>query len=345
MKNAIDENLPAAEHRCCARHIHANWKKNHPGNALKNAFWRAAKASTVADFNKVMDEIRCISPFAYDDLLKTNPKYWSRAYFKTLTHCDVVDNNISECFNSWILEARYKPIISMLDHIRVQCMERIHIKRDYMARIDTELCPRIIRKLNWSIEGSKMCTSTWDGGDKCEVKDIEGNQYEVDMNNRTCSCRRWDLTGIPCSHACQAILSINAQPEQFVHDCFKKTTYLKAYSYLMSPMKGSKEWPITTQIKLLPPKARRMPGRPKKHRRREADEVGSGCKLSKKGITMKCSRCLQIGHNRATCKTDEAEVQENHRKAVEAKKAQSEAAKAHSIRNKQDLRKQNKSQV
>ena len=114
---------------------------------------------------------------------------------------------------------------------------------------------------------------------------------------------------------------------------------------MLSPMKGSKEWPITTQIKLLPPKARRMPGRPKKHKRREADEVGSGCKLSKKGITMKCSRCLQIGHNRATCKTDEAEVQENHRKAVEAKKAQSEAAKAHSIRNKQDLRKQNKSQV
>ncbi|XP_074374737.1 uncharacterized protein LOC141715155 [Apium graveolens] len=181
LKNAIDEYLPAAEHRCCARHIHANWKKNHPGNALKNAFWRAAKASTIAEFNICMDEIRSISPFAYDDLLRTNPKYWSRAYFKTLTHCDVVDNNIYECFNSWILEARYKPIISMLDHIRVQCMEMIHLKRDYMAKLDTELCPRIIRKLNYNIEGSKMCSSTWDGGDKCEVKDIEGNQFEVDM--------------------------------------------------------------------------------------------------------------------------------------------------------------------
>ena len=58
LKNAIDDYLPAAEHRCCARHIHANWKKNHPGQALKNAFWRAAKASTVADFNTIMDEIK-----------------------------------------------------------------------------------------------------------------------------------------------------------------------------------------------------------------------------------------------------------------------------------------------
>ncbi|KAK1390443.1 hypothetical protein POM88_018621 [Heracleum sosnowskyi] len=102
------------------------------------------------------------------------------------------------------------------------------------------------------------------------------------------------------------IMSINALPENFVHDCFKKTTYVKSYSNLMCPMKESKEWPIAKQIKLLPPKARRMPGRPKKHRRREADEVGAGCKMSKKGIIMTCSRCLRIGHNKATCKADES---------------------------------------
>lgn len=120
---------------------------------------------------------------------------------------------------------------------------------------------------------------------------------------------------------------------------FKKDTYMKAYSHLMCPMKGSEDWPIAQQAKLLPPKARRMPGRPKKHRRRETDEEGSGTRLSKKGIIMKCSRCLLIGHNKATCKTDESQMIENHRKAAEAKKAQSEAVKAHSLRNKQNVRK------
>ncbi|KAK1374863.1 hypothetical protein POM88_031056 [Heracleum sosnowskyi] len=61
-------------------------------------------------------------------------------------------------------------------------------------------------------------------------------------------------------------------------------------------------------MKLLPPKSRRMPGRPKKHRRREADEIGAGSRMSKKGIAMTCSRCLKIGHNKATCKTSEAET-------------------------------------
>ncbi|XP_063946796.1 uncharacterized protein LOC135151676 [Daucus carota subsp. sativus] len=227
----------------------------------------------------------------------------------------------------------------MLDHIRVQCMERIHVKRDYLAKIDSDLCPRILKKLNYNIEGSKKCISTWDGGDKCEVKDLDRNQFEVDMKNKLCSCRKWQLTGIPCIHGCQAILSINAAPESFIDECFKKATYLKSYTNLLCPMKGSKEWPVANQVKLLPPKDRRMPGRPKKHRRRETDEVGSGCKLSKKGIVMKCSRCLMIGHNKATCKTSEAEVVESHRKADEAKKAQAVAARAHSIRSKQNVRK------
>lgn len=54
--------------------IHVNWNKNHPGNVLNSMFWQAAKASTVEQFNLVMEEIRGISPLAYMDLVKTEPK-------------------------------------------------------------------------------------------------------------------------------------------------------------------------------------------------------------------------------------------------------------------------------
>lgn len=74
--------LPRAEHRCCARHIYANWKKHHPGIVLKAMFWRAAKSSTVAaksstveEFNMVMEEIKALSPTAHEDLVKTEPRY------------------------------------------------------------------------------------------------------------------------------------------------------------------------------------------------------------------------------------------------------------------------------
>lgn len=82
-----------------------------------------------------------------------------------------------------------------------------------------------------------------------------------------------------------------------------------------------------------------MPGTSKKYRRRDVDEVCSGCKLSKKGILMKCSRFLMIGHNKTICKTSEAEVAKNLMKVDEAKTAQARAVKAHLLRNKQNMRK------
>ena len=85
----------------------------------------AAKSQNTGEFNIQMDEIKGISPLAYLDLLKTDPRYWSRAFFNTFTKCDMVDNNLSGCFNSWIVEARYKPILELLDDIRLQVMERV----------------------------------------------------------------------------------------------------------------------------------------------------------------------------------------------------------------------------
>ena len=51
---AIRELLPQAEHRCCARHIYANFRKKHNGANLKSLFWRAAKSGTTEEFDDVM---------------------------------------------------------------------------------------------------------------------------------------------------------------------------------------------------------------------------------------------------------------------------------------------------
>ncbi|GJT84440.1 transposase, MuDR [Tanacetum coccineum] len=37
------------------------------------------------------------------------------------------------------------------------------------------------------------------------IEELKGNQCMVNMEERTCSCRKWDLTGMPCKHAVGAI--------------------------------------------------------------------------------------------------------------------------------------------
>lgn len=107
-----------------------------------------------------------------------------------MTACDMVENNLCECFNSWILEAWYNPIVELLDDIRLKVMERLHMKRDFMLKRDCLIYPQIIRKLNFSIEATKFCKSTWTGADECEARDIDGGQWVVNMVQKTCSCRR-----------------------------------------------------------------------------------------------------------------------------------------------------------
>lgn len=50
-----------------------------------------------------MQQIGRISKPAYDYLKELDPKSWSKAYFQTTPQADNVENNLSECFNAWII--------------------------------------------------------------------------------------------------------------------------------------------------------------------------------------------------------------------------------------------------
>ncbi|WMV59842.1 hypothetical protein MTR67_053252 [Solanum verrucosum] len=123
---AILNILPLAEHRMCARHILANWAKDWRGLQRRQQFWSIAKSTFESQLRKNVAKMKLLGPEKMmDDLMYYNIEYWCKVYFNSQVKCDSVDNNMSECFNSWILAARHKTIITMLDEIRVKMMTRI----------------------------------------------------------------------------------------------------------------------------------------------------------------------------------------------------------------------------
>ncbi|GKA86396.1 hypothetical protein Tco_0808107, partial [Tanacetum coccineum] len=72
----------------------------------------------------------------------------------------------------------------------------------------------------------------------------------------------------------------------------------KGYLRVMSQL-GLKDIMYST---VLPPKPRKMPGRPKKKRIRATDECCSSTRVSKVGSQGSCSNCKQHGHNKSSCK-------------------------------------------
>ncbi|KAH9700194.1 SWIM-type domain-containing protein [Citrus sinensis] len=117
--NAIPNTWPSAYHRACCRHVYANFAKDHAGAKLRNPFWRAAKSSNRHDFNEAMTLIKEEKIAAYNWLEREMQGYtWSMHACDRNCKVERTDNNASECFNSWILPYRDRPVLSMLEEIR-----------------------------------------------------------------------------------------------------------------------------------------------------------------------------------------------------------------------------------
>nr|XP_016469020.1 PREDICTED: uncharacterized protein LOC107791451 [Nicotiana tabacum] len=147
---AFEKVLPNVSHRFCARHLHNNFKKaGFSGHTLKDAFWEAARATTVEAFNVCMLKILELDKEAHEWLSTKLPNEWSRSHFSPLSKCDVSLNNVCEVFNSLILDARDKPIIKLLETIRHILMSRVGTNRDKAEKwASGDICPTIKKKLH-----------------------------------------------------------------------------------------------------------------------------------------------------------------------------------------------------
>ncbi|WOL05647.1 transcription factor interactor and regulator CCHC(Zn) family [Canna indica] len=126
--------------------------------------------------------------------------------------------------------------------------------------------------------------------------------HVVNIGNRSCSCRRWDLTGIPCNHAVSCIAWMKDDPDKYVRDYFKSDANLKTYANFIEPLTGKDTWPNVDVSRCLPPYVKKMLGRLKKVRRREMNEDDSqASRYSRHGTTITCHLCFNEGHNRQRC--------------------------------------------
>ena len=318
--NAIEKWTPKAEHRMCARHIYANWRKRFKQKMWKKLFWRFAKSSSMNLFNYNLAKLRAQTPDGANYIMNsTNPVHWSRVWFKLGSYCDSVANNMCESFNHWVLNARFLPIISMLEGIRKQVMVRIQKNRSKADKWIGLVCPNTFKKINSYISVSGFCHAVSNGNGQYEVTYYQ-HRFTVDMAEKTCLCRFWQLSGLPCPHAISCIYYESKQLDEFIASCYHVDKYKSTYEHCLLPVEGRAAWPTSDREKPLPPRYVKMPGRPKKERKRDEGEKKKPPKgkLLKKGTVIRCRKCKGIGHNRATCE----------RKAAAATASASESANA-----------------
>ena len=86
---------------------------------LRDLILVASKETYHKEWERHMNDLKRIKPKAYEKLLKIPQAKWARFAIQFTTKVDMIVNNISKSFNDRTLKVIDKPIITMLEWIRL----------------------------------------------------------------------------------------------------------------------------------------------------------------------------------------------------------------------------------
>lgn len=300
--DAVELNFPTAFHGFCMLHLSESFRKEFNNTLLSELLWEAANALTVVDFDSKILEIEEMSQDAAFWVRKVPPHLWANSYFEG-SRLGNLTANIVESLNSWIVEASGLPIVQMMECIRRQLMTWFNERREASMQWTSTLVPSAERQVSEALDFGRSYQVLRANEAQFEVISHEGTNI-VDVRSRCCSCRRWEVYGLPCSHAVAALLSCRQNVHRFSESCFTVASFRKAYSQTIHPIPDRTLWHEMSgdpdggdsgeDMVVNPPKSLRPPAQSRKRR------ASTGERSQTKRV-VHCSRCYQTGHFRTTC--------------------------------------------
>nr|XP_043619629.1 uncharacterized protein LOC122591424 [Erigeron canadensis] len=253
------------QHRECIRHLYSNFKKHFRGDFFYSNLWGAALTYHSSEHDRFMKQIVGLRENAITYLTQNHNKIWSRSKFGTISKCDYITNNISEAFNSWIGKLRYKPVLDLLDSIREKMIKRFDKKIRIVKKWNGTLVPKAKSYLNQISKNLGEYKVSRTSDTQAEVT-YKTKRYEVNLLERKCSCRVWQVKGLPCVHATTLIaFTRDSDWDKYVDPYFSIEKFKEAYALDFGTISGKDQWVhIDTEEKIYPPIIKRPPGRQKK---------------------------------------------------------------------------------
>ncbi|XP_051136523.1 uncharacterized protein LOC127255174 [Andrographis paniculata] len=254
-----------------------------------------------------MDELKDLDSEAHKWFDDKPVAQWSWSHFKVYPKCNMLLNNVCESFNSAILDAREQPIFSMLESIKQYLMKRLQAYRDMTACKwkNLRFFPNALKLLERNVRRVSDCIPIKSDNTYYEICCFDGRQHAINLRERTCTCRKWQLSGIPCKHA---ISNQREEIQDYVNEYYSVETYIKVYAPAIMAFTSEMFWEVTGFNPPKPLTQMRLVGRPTLSRRRERDEPmrktrkkAETLMLKKNQMTVRCRGCGNSGHNVRKC--------------------------------------------
>ncbi|KAK3221375.1 hypothetical protein Dsin_008400 [Dipteronia sinensis] len=293
--NGMRNVYPTVPHCICYYHLKQNLKKKAPKRGDVMQLYKLVAYSYRTEVcDKYLTNISNIHRRSFDYLVDVGVERWSLAYCPEKRY-GFMTTNIAEVINTAAKKARKLPITSLVEFLRDLMQKWFYNRRKAANKGSSVLTDFALEHGNKIQEKSQQCVVQPIDYTKYVVKDNEGIVWTVDLELRTCTCRKFDLDRLPCAHAIAVCKHIRVPKERLCSDYFTTQWLQTAYALSIHPVPHPSSWVLPEHVSsciVHPPEDRRPSGRPKKIRIRSSLEGPE---------TRVCTNCGESGHNRITC--------------------------------------------
>ncbi|XP_047319942.1 uncharacterized protein LOC124923973 [Impatiens glandulifera] len=297
LKESISEIFENGHHGYCLRHLAEKLNEDMKGlshearRIMVQDLYAAAYAPKVEDFQCCTDNIKAISSEAYNWVIQSELNHWANAFFAGARY-NYLTSDFSKLIYNWVSEAHDFPITQLIDTIRAKMMDLIYTRRTESSQWVMAVSPSADEKVRGEILKARSLQVMLSNGDKYEV---HGQCVDVvDISRWDCSCKGWQLTGIPCSHAIAVLEFLGKSPYDYCLGYFSVENYNLTYAEPIHPVPTLERSEQNNENALIViPPTKRPPGK------RKMKQPGSLEFIKRQ---LQCSKCKGLGHNKKTCR-------------------------------------------
>jgi len=282
--------------------VSENFRDEFKNTKLLNLFWSAVYALTASEFDAKVNEmmqVQDVMPW----LQRFPPNLWAVSYFQGIRYGHFSLGITEILLYNLSLDCHELPIVQTIEHIRHQLTCWFAERQNLAQSYNSVLVPSAEKLISEAIHDSQCYQVLRANKVEFEIVSSERTNI-VDTQARSCSCRRWQIYGIPCAHAAAALLSCGEDPRLYAHDCFSVMKYRETYSQPIYPIPDRSHWNKSSpglqgvvskaDVILSPPNIRRPPGRPKM----KILKIES---MKRPKRIVQCGRCHLLGHSQKKC--------------------------------------------
>lgn len=268
----------------------ASWSEQ-AKEAMIDGFSCAAQAYLVEDFRACMDKINNISKDVAELIMSMEPEHWANALFMGARY-EHLSTDVVEPLGKLISTKDEASAVQMMHALLTNTMDLTHSRSQAASAWNCSLTPLMERKLEKETSRSRTLNVVCSTDTMFEVRSSTVNV--VNIGSWECTCRKWQITGLPCKHAIAVFDRVDRSVYDYCSRYFRKESYLMTYSEPVHQLPDISRMKFFIPPPSYPPPTNRPPGRPKRKR----------INPHKTTIRpLRCSRCKIVGHNKATCET------------------------------------------